>query len=487
MELTAHQVWDLLQRSRLLAPDTAQALYPRWKESHNGGTGQEFAHWLVSQGFLTEYQSNLLLKGHATGFFLGQYKIVERLGKGRMAGVYKAVHESGQVVAIKVLPPSRAKDPVLLARFQREARLALMLKHPNIVRSYQLCTTDELHYIVMEYLEGETLDDVIGRRGRFPPVEAVRLAYQAFLGLQHIHEQGLVHRDLKPANLMLVPAAGPGDSTLACTIKILDIGLGRALFDEAGPLDQSEKPGDAELTGTNVLLGTPDYLSPEQARDPHSADIRSDMYSLGCVLYHLLAGQTVFPDTNLINQMVRHATEAPQPLRPLNPAVSDELQQIVDRLLAKDPTQRFGAPYLAAQALHGLLSGGLDRVASPEPTPQMQQYLIWLEESGPIAVGSSKKSSEPEAAAKPPRSTRSGSRKRRKKSRATPAAAPSASSEKTPSLDVVLVAPSRPAAPRPAPKPEFQLTWRDLIFFGFGVFGTCLAFALAFLASRLLH
>src|SRR5262249_33292544 len=141
-------------------------------------------------------------------------RILDRLGKGRMAGVYKARHELGQVVAIKVLPPSKARDPQFLARFQREARLASRLNHPNIVRVFQGGRAPEgsgdLHYFVMEYIEGDTLDEVLRRRGKLPPTEGVRLVYLALLGLQHIHERGLVHRDLKPANLMLTPAPEPG-------------------------------------------------------------------------------------------------------------------------------------------------------------------------------------------------------------------------------------------------------------------------------------
>src|SRR5262249_15091776 len=209
------------------------------------------------------------------------------------AGVYKAIHQLGQVVAIKVLPPSKAKDPHMLARFLRESRLAMRLKHPNVVRAFQVGEVNGLYYLVMEYLEGETLDEVILRRKQWPPAEAVRLIHQALLGMQHIHEQGLVHRDIKPANLMLVPgsSANVPDTTLRATVKILDIGLGRALFDESSPAAPTGAGEDFQLTAEGVLLGTPDYLSPEQARDPRSTDIRADIYSLGCVLYHALAGQ----------------------------------------------------------------------------------------------------------------------------------------------------------------------------------------------------
>src|SRR5262249_1156162 len=158
--------------------------------------------------------------------------------------------------------------------------------------------TNGLHFLVMEYLEGETLEDVLQRRKRLPPHEAVRLVHQALQGLQHIHERGLVHRDLKPANLMLTPPRAPGepDDTLGARVKILAGGLGRALRGGGA----RGAANHLQRTGEGVLLGTPDYLAPEQARDPRAVDIRADIYSLGCVLYHCLTGQPPFPDTNVL-------------------------------------------------------------------------------------------------------------------------------------------------------------------------------------------
>src|SRR5436305_13350266 len=156
MELTVQNVYGLLLRSKLLSLDEARAMCTRWQEEAKDQAGNlaRFASWMVANRYLTEYQAALLARGHADGFFLGDYKVLDRLGKGRMAGVYRAQHRLGQVVAIKVLPPSKAKDPTLLARFQREARLALRLKHPNIVRAFQTGEAAGLHYLVMEYLEG---------------------------------------------------------------------------------------------------------------------------------------------------------------------------------------------------------------------------------------------------------------------------------------------------------------------------------------------
>jgi hypothetical protein len=394
MELSVQNVFGLVIRSRLLGPEEARAMFDRWQAEakDNAGNVAEFARWMVAHQYLTEYQATLLARGHADCFFLNQYKVLDRLGRGRMAGVYKALHRLGQIVAVKVLPPSKAKDAPLLARFQREARLALRLKHPNVVRTFQVGEAGGLHYLVMECLEGETLDDVLQRRKKLPPAEAVRVIYQALLGLEHLHEQGMVHRDIKPANLMIVPAgaAGPADTTLRSAVKILDMSLARALSDES----VDEGADQPQLTTEGTLLGTPDYMAPEQARDAHAADVRADIYSLGCVLFHLIAGQAPFPDSNIISQMIRHASEAPRPLKEFNAAVPDGLQQIVSWMMAKDPNKRYPTPGRAAQALQVFLAAGAEPAANPEAEARMRSFLTWLE-AGDEAAPAPPKSAAP--------------------------------------------------------------------------------------------
>ncbi|MFO0877860.1 MAG: protein kinase [Gemmataceae bacterium] len=374
MELTVQNVYGLLLRSQLLSLEEARAMYSRWQDEagENVTNLARFAAWMVSNKFLTEYQASLLARGHADGFFLNEYRILDRIGKGRMAGVYRAQHRLGQMVAIKVLPPSRAKDPNTLARFQREARLAMRLKHPNVVRGFQMDQAGDLHYLVMEHLEGVTVEELQQARRQLPPEEAVRIVYQALEGLDHIHQQGLVHRDLKPANLMLVPPPS-ADSTLGCTVKILDIGLGRAL------LEDTQEGSEQGLTSEGVILGTPDYMAPEQARDPRLADIRADIYSLGCVLYHLLAGQPPFPDTNIISQMIRHATESPRPLSEFNPHIPEGLEQILGWMIAKDSAARYPTPARAARALEVYLAAGTGKASSTDLDPGLRSYLTWLE------------------------------------------------------------------------------------------------------------
>jgi serine/threonine protein kinase len=490
MGFTPQNVCGFLIRSRLMTAEEMRAMYERWQA--DGGSDAAGAHrfteWLVAHDYVTAYQAKLLRKGHGDpdAYFLGQYKILDRLGRGRMAGVYKAVHTLGQTLAIKVLPPSRAKNPIMLGRFQREARLALRLKHPNVVRSFQIGQAAGLHYLVMEYLEGETLDEVMQRRarqgsGRMPPAEAVRLIHQALTGLEHIHELGMVHRDLKPANLMLVPLprAGEPDNTEQATVKILDIGLGRDLFEEKEPASDDK----IDLTAEGVILGTPDYLAPEQARDPRSIDIRADIYSLGCVLYHLLTGQPPFPDTNIINQMVRHATEAPRPLQQFNSAIPDGLQQIVSYMMAKQPDQRYPNPERAAQALQMFLMADSQAPVPAAEPPQMRQYLTWLETApseppapvAPVAVPASepaiKRYRSARPAPDPPARSEPGTKRRKKHRRhkKVPVAQP-APLAALQDFDVELVPISSSAAPLAAPsgKKSFGLTGREWAIMAIG-------------------
>jgi serine/threonine protein kinase len=378
MELTSvESLCNLLARSRLLPGEEVRALRLRWlKEAGDAAADpRKFGRWLVDKEYVTEYQAGLLLLGKWERHFLNEYKVLDRIGQGRMAGVYKAVHRLGQVVAIKVLPPSKARDPNLLARFQREADLATRLVHRNIVRTFQVGEDDGLHYLVMEYLEGETLQDLIRQFGKLRVDHAVPVIHQALTGLQYLHEEGFVHRDLKPANLMLMGAGEyrvPGQPAQPL-VKILDIGTGRALFDEGaggGPVD---------LTAPGSMLGEPDYIPPEQARDAHTADIRADIYSLGCTLYHALAGQPPFPDDNVVRKLIRHASERPRPLKDFNPQVPDPLQHVIETMMAKDPAQRFPTPGRAAQALEAFLAGGTATPRSAAPEPKHAAYLKWLQ------------------------------------------------------------------------------------------------------------
>jgi hypothetical protein len=379
MSQSVENICNQLARFRLLETDAIRNLRQRWltEAGSQAEDSARFGKWLVANRFLTEFQAALLLRGSGELLRCEDYVLMERIGQGRMAGVYRAVHNLGQVVAIKVLPPSKAANPQALARFQREARLAAQLDHPNVVRTYQQGITKAgLNYIVMELLDGEALDDTLKRRKRLPVREAVHVVLQALDGLQHIFEKDMVHRDLKTGNLMLVsnPRPGQPDTTLAAHVKILDIGLGRALFNEGEPA-----LGDrGDLTTDGAVLGTPAYMAPEQARNPHTADIRADLYSLGCVLYECLAGAPPFADDNFMRQVIRHATETPQPLATVNPEVPKELQAVVDTLLAKDPARRYATPELASRALQAVPGVVPIKTRTTEPGPVLRSYLAWV-------------------------------------------------------------------------------------------------------------
>jgi WD40 repeat protein len=251
-----------------------------------------------------------------------------------MGAVYQAQHRlMGRTVALKVINGSLLNDPTAVARFRREVQAAAQLAHPNIVTAHDAEQAGDTHFLVMEYVEGTDLAAVVQRKGALPVTHACNYVRQAALGLQHAFEQGMVHRDIKPHNLMLMRSG---------QVKILDFGLAR-FASEGGP--------GANLTATNSMMGTPDYVAPEQASDARTADIRADIYSLGCTLYCLLTGRPPFGDRTLLAKIVAHSQEAPRPVTDYRADVPPEVVAILERMLAKDPAQRFQTPAEVAQAL----------------------------------------------------------------------------------------------------------------------------------------
>ena len=392
---TVRDYCTLLAKSKLLPADQVEGLSKRWRDETRGNDEQvdEFRKYLTSRRFLTEWQAHMVQRGRADGFFIGGYKILDRVGKGQMGGVYKAVHSLGQIVALKILPASKAKDQHTLGRFEREARLLTQLDHPNVVRAFQVGESGGVHFICMEFLEGETLDEVITRRKRLPWAEAVRLVHQTLSGLQHLHDRRMVHRDVKPANLMLTPAATKPDTTWDATVKILDIGLGRELFAEDVPEGQI----DTQLTAEGAVLGTPDYLAPEQAKDARNADIRADIYSVGCVLFHCITGRPPFVATNIMTQMLMHATEKPPTLASLVGDIPPGLQTALDGMLAKSVADRYQTPAMAAGALRPFLGAS---GAAPAQAAMVPAFKAWLETESELEL-SAQLPAPPTATARP--------------------------------------------------------------------------------------
>lgn len=366
MGVTVESVCDALERQQLMPSDEVSAVRQRWFRPTREGVAdvERFRKWLVSNHFVTEFQAGLLVRGQADNLHLGQYRLIERVAKGRLTGQYKAVDPDGQLVAVKLLPPSKAANPDVVTRFQREAKQALKLNHPNVLRTLDTGTTNGQCYAVTEYLEGDTLDDVVQRRGKLPPLQAARVLAHALLGLQHVHEQGLTHGDIKPATIMLAnPAPSGRRESGPKTVKLLDVGLGSALFEE----DTSSGPGAGyellPVTG-ELQLNDKDaeFSAPEKIRDPRSADIRADVYSLGCVMYFLLTGEKPFRSTNVLQRLA----ESPRPFAETNPDVPEMLQQIVDQMMANDPAERYQTPARAAKALRVFLASEEEAQARPE-------------------------------------------------------------------------------------------------------------------------
>lgn len=508
---SVHDYCTLLARSKLLPAEEVDTLARRWTDDVRGGDDQVegFTKFLIKERVLTAYQAVMIQRGHPEGFFLNGYKILDRIGKGQMGGVYKAVHALGQTVALKILASSRARDPHTLGRFQREARLLIQLDHPNVVRAFQVGEAGGVHYIVMEYLEGETLDEVLSRRKRLPVGETVRLIRQALAGLQHLHERRMVHRDMKPSNMMLVPAAEKPDTTWDATVKILDIGLGRELFDEGTP----EGGVETQLTVEGAVLGTPDYLAPEQARDARTSDIRADIYSLGCVLYQCLTGRPPFPDTNIMAQMLKHATEQPAPLYDFLPDVPAGFQDVLDRFLAKDPAFRFQTPAEAADALGPFLAPGAG--AAPAGANMVPAYRQWLATESQMEMPKNlPPAPRPGTGAAAPLPARPGTAPSPALAAAKPGGtavrqtvAPPVRTPPPPrpapaplplddEVDVELVTMPAPqvVVPLPLPEPEpepvaeerglLPKSSRDLIMLGIGGFGTLVAVVLGYLLAQ---
>jgi len=286
-----------------------------------------------------------------------RYQIEERIGAGGMGTVYKARHKlMEREVALKVIHSRLMERPAAIKRFRREVKAAARLTHPNIVTAYDAEQAGDLHFLVMEFVPGWSLAQVINDRGTLPIGEALDTVRQAALGLQHAHEQGMVHRDIKPANLMVVsghdkdtshPSPPTPHQSTTRQIKILDFGLARLM---------SELEPAGALTEDGSIMGTPDYMAPEQSHDSHQADIRADIYSLGCTLYHLLAGQPPFPTGTILQKLIAHQTLQARPLGELRPEVPVEVVRVVERMMAKDPVQRYQTPVDVAQALSVAMS-----------------------------------------------------------------------------------------------------------------------------------
>jgi serine/threonine protein kinase len=309
---------------------------------------------LLSRSWLTAYQLNQLLLGRGGELILGAYVLMERLGEGGAGQVFKARHQKmSRVVALKVIRKDLLTDCEVVGRFYREIHVLSQLDHPNVVHAYDAGPAGPTHFLAMEFIEGTDLGKLVKQSGPLPAMQACAYIRQAAQGLQHAHERGLVHRDIKPHNLIMSVRDG--------LIKVADLGLARlprAVNQEATSLLTGGIRSSGTLTPENAaLVGTLDYLAPEQALSFHKADIRSDIYSLGCTLYYLLTGQSPVAGGTLAEKLMRHQQAEPPPVAQFRNDVPAALVGVLDKMLAKRPEDRYQTPAELASALGALLNG----------------------------------------------------------------------------------------------------------------------------------
>lgn len=302
-------------------------------------------------GVLTKYQYQKTRAGRADDLLFGPYLILERIGEGGMGKVYRAVERNvGRVVAIKMVRPQLLTNRMVISRYKREAKAAAKLDHPNIVSLFDADDFNGRYFLAMEYVDGIDLSKMVKQFGNPPNIglsdyhEAAEYIRQASLGLQHAHEHGLVHRDVKPSNLLVFGERPLVGTAGKATVKILDMGLVRSIL-------ESEDVSRTELTRDGTVVGTPDYMAPEQAKNSSTVDHRADLYSLGCSLYFLLRGQAVFPEGSPIDKLIRHQLDPAPDIRKVRPDLPDGLAAVIDKLLKKRPEDRYQTASEVALAL----------------------------------------------------------------------------------------------------------------------------------------
>lgn len=367
---------DLVEKSHLIEPPRLDDYWARLQGCSAPDRPHRLARRMVEDGLLTNFQAEQLLKGKYKGFTLGNYRILERIGRGGMGTVYLAEHKvMRHRVAVKVMPPAQAENPTARERFYREARAAAMLSHPNLVRAHDIDCAAGMHYLVMEYVDGATLAELVARQGPLSADRAAHYVGQAAIGLQYAHETaGMVHRDIKPGNL-LVDRNG--------TVKILDMGLARI-----GALSIFDAKADSITRNYNdkSILGTADYIAPEQAVNSQSADIRADIYSLGATFYFLLTGQPPFPTGSVTQKLMWHQMREPAPLRQFRSDLPREITDLVGRMMSKTPELRPQQPCEVVEVL-------LPWIESDMPPPTEEEIPRLCPAAQGLTAGSVSKSS----------------------------------------------------------------------------------------------
>jgi serine/threonine-protein kinase len=370
----------LIRRSGLLTDRQIEEVAGKVLDGEYPRDSILLAKRLVAEGVLTEFQVTRLLRNKASGFVIGRYVVLDRLGEGSKGRVFKAQHKlMGRMVALKIIAPHIASRASTIARFHREMRLLGRLDHPNVVRAFDADQAGNLLYIVMEYIAGRDLERVLGERGSLTPTEVANYMAQAALGLVHAHDRGIVHRDVKPTNLILSEEG---------QVKVLDLGLGALM-------EADSETSFATAAGHSV--GTLNYMSPEQVTSS-DVDGRSDLFSLGCTMYHLLTGQIPFPGETVVECLTRRAQGKAVPITSLRPDLSPTLVGVLDKLMACRPDDRYQTAAEAATALQAVANHGEADPRPDRPPPLIAEPTAPdLERHEPIEI-----STEPESPIAPP-------------------------------------------------------------------------------------
>ena len=308
------------------------------------------AKWLLKRELVTPWQSQQLLGGHHR-LFLGKYKLLDVIGQGGMGAVLKAEQSSvKRTVALKVMAKELVRDEKAVSRFLREIQSAASLNHPHIVAAIDADCIGDRYFLVMDYVEGRDLKAWLRKYGPLPVSWSCEVIRQVALGLQHAHELGLVHRDIKPSNIMVTVNPQTGEPHA----KIMDFGLSKLV---------SETKVDGHSTQTGAIMGSPDYIAPEQARNAKEADVRADLFSLGCTMFQLLTDQLPFPGSTIMEKLMSRASYVPPSISSLRADVPQVVSDIAARLMRLDPTERFQTPAELAACL-----ASLDMTKPAEPT-----------------------------------------------------------------------------------------------------------------------
>lgn len=372
--VSVDQLCSHLQEHAKIPMGVIQSSTKQWlAETRHPDSAEKLADWLVDKGIITDIHAAAALSGVEGPIVIGPYEVDEQIATGTAGGLYRAVHrESGKPVSMKIFVSQQRMTKEQAERARREVRLRAQLNHPSVVRSFDFGESNEVKYIVLEDLRGETLGARLARHGSMDYRDACRIAVDIAEGLDALHEQGIVHRDISPDGIWIDEVAGRA--------KLLEFGAAKA--------SSSDQQGDGQvLTTANTMIGLYDYMSPEQAKDARTVTAVSDLFSLGSTLYHCLAGNPPFHDANPMRILMKVVSESPVPVSTLPHGIPHELDDVLTGLLAKDPADRFQSAKDVVRGLSPFAAQPSDAAAAAtDLDPAFSDWLQSLPETPSVGL-----------------------------------------------------------------------------------------------------